>query len=114
MQLDIQATDFALTDSLRQYVERRSRFELSRYQPAASRLQVRLGDVNGPRGGADKRCRVRVCLVGQPEVVVEDTQVDLYAAVDRALGRAARAVSRRLGRIRRQERHLPIEPSPRL
>jgi len=104
MQVDIQARNFTLTNALRNYVERRLRFDLTRYKPAVSRLQVRLSDVNGPRGGPDKRCQVWVRLIAQPDVVVEDTEADLYAAVDRALGRTARAVSRRVSRGRRFDR----------
>jgi ribosomal subunit interface protein len=105
MQVDIQSRNFPLTNALRSYVERRLCFDLMRYQPAMSRLQVRLSDVNGPRGGPDKRCQVWVRLIAQPDVVVEDTEADLYNAVDRALGRAARAVSRRVSRGRRFERY---------
>ena len=104
MQMNIQSRDFALTEALRSYVERRLRFTLTRYEPALRRLQVHLSDVNGPRGGRDKCCRVRVALVAQPDVAVEDTENDMYHAVDRAVERAGRAVSRRLDRNRRLSR----------
>lgn len=43
------------SDALRQYVERRLRFALGRFAHRLDQLQVRLEDVNGPRGGLDQR-----------------------------------------------------------
>ena len=63
-----------------------------------NRVVVRLSDINGPRGGADKRCHIQVVLAGIPDVVVEDTEVDLYTAIDRATDRARRTVFRRVDR----------------
>jgi putative sigma-54 modulation protein len=59
---------------------------------------MRLADENGPRGGLDKRCTIRAHLPGTPPVVIEQQEADLYVAIDRAADRAARAVSRRLGK----------------
>jgi ribosome-associated translation inhibitor RaiA len=61
---------------------------------------VRLSDVNGPRGGEDKRCHIEVRLRGMPDVVIVDTEADLYVAIDRATERAGRALVRRLERRR--------------
>jgi ribosomal subunit interface protein len=104
MQFHIHAGDFPLTDALRRHVERRLHFDLARFQPLVRKIDVHLSDVNGPRGGHDKRCQVRVRLAAHADVVVEDIEADLYHAVDRALGRSARAVGRRLGRARRLAR----------
>ena len=63
-----------------------------------NRVVIRLSDINGPRGGADKRCHIQVALVGIADVVVEDTEVDMYAAIDRAIDRARRTVVRKVDR----------------
>lgn len=104
MHIDIQARDFWLTTALRKHVERRLGFALSTRYDRISRIRVRLYDVNGPRGGSDKRCHLHVVIPGQADVVIVDTQPDLYAAIDRAADRVGRAVSRRLARLRRKER----------
>jgi len=104
MQLQIHAKDFSLTDALRKHVVSRLHFDLARFQPAVRKVEVHLSDVNGPRGGLDKRCQVRVRLASHSDVVIEDTEADLYHAVDRAVGRSARTVSRRLERARRKAR----------
>ena len=61
---------------------------------------VRLSDTNGPRGGNDKCCRIQVVVPGHSDVLVEDTESDLYTAIDRATDRVSRTVARRLDRRR--------------
>ena len=100
MQLDIQARNFQLTKALRGHVERRLGFALSTRNDHIQRVLVRLSDINGPRGGADKCCHIQVVLPHLPDVVIEDTEADLYAAIDRAADRAGRTVGRRLARQR--------------
>jgi ribosomal subunit interface protein len=96
MQVSIQSSSFTLTDALRNHVQTRLGFTFSRARNRVRLVQVRLSDLNGPRGGIDKRCLVKVCMEGLTDVVVEDVQPDMYHAIDRAADRAARTVMRRL------------------
>ncbi len=100
MQIDIQARNFSLTNALRSHTERRLRFALTCCEDHIQRVVIRLSDINGPRGGVDKHCHLQVVLAGLPDVVIEDTEADLYVAIDRATGRAGRTVGRRLARQR--------------
>ena len=100
MQIDIQARDFSLTKALRGHIRRRLYFSLSTRADHIQRVMVRLSDTNGPRGGEDKRCQIQVRLPHLPDVVIEDTEVNLYTAIDRAADRAGRTVGRRLSRRR--------------
>ena len=104
--IDIQARNFSVTDALRSHAQRRLRAELSRCGDAIQRVNMRLSDINGPRGGADQRCHLQVVLAGLPDVVVEDTETDLYVAIDRATERAGHAVLRKVRR-REQRRRQP-------
>jgi ribosome-associated translation inhibitor RaiA len=81
MQVDIQSRNFTLTDGLRDYLTKRLAYGLTAGDAAIGRVIVRLSDVNGPRGGEDKRCHIEVRLRGMPDVVVVDTEADLYAEV---------------------------------
>jgi putative sigma-54 modulation protein len=100
MQIDIQARQFSLTNALRNHDKRRLRFALACCDDRIKQVVMRLSDINGPRGGADKRCHLQVILTGLPDVVVEDTEADLYIAINRATDRAGRTVGRRLARQR--------------
>ena len=96
MQIDIHAQGFSLTGALRDHTERRLRFALARVSDRVGRIAVRLFDINGPRGGNDKRCRIQVMLNGLAGVVIEDTEANLYLAIDRTADRIGRDVMRRL------------------
>jgi len=100
MRVDIRVHDIDCTDALRQHLERRLRFALGRFDGRVLRVTARLADVNGPRGGADKRCQLRALLRPAAQVVVDDTDADLYAAIDRATERMGRAVTRAVQRAR--------------
>ena len=109
MQIEIQARNFSTTRAMRTHIERRLGFALSTCYRHVKRILVRLSDVNGPRGGNDKRCHLVVMLPGQA-VVVENTEADLYVAVNRAASRAGRTVMRQLRRRQQVKRaYLPAD-----
>lgn len=107
MRIDIQARGFDLTEGLREHTARRLQFALGWAGHGVRSVTVRLSDVNGPRGGNDKRCRIKIPLPGGQDVVIEDTEADLYVAIDRAADRTERTVARRLERLR-EHRHVRI------
>jgi ribosomal subunit interface protein len=88
------------TAAIQDHVERRILFAVGRFAPRVEEVSVRLGDANGPRGGNDKTCRTVASLHGVGQVVVEDADADLYAAVDRAASRLGRTVARAVDRRR--------------
>lgn len=98
MQIDIQSRGFSLTEALFNHTQKRVHRAMSYCSGHVNRVVIRLSDTNGPRGGSDKRCHIQVVLAGIPDVVVEDTKVDLYAAIDRAINRAKRTVVRKVDR----------------
>ena len=104
MRLDIQARGFDLTEGLRGHTERRLQSALSWASHDVRTVSVRLFDINGPRDGNDKRCRIQIPISGGQDVVIEDTESDLYVAIDRAVDRTERALARRLER-QREHRH---------
>ncbi len=112
MHIELQSMGFSVTEGLRAHTERRVRFALGWAEADLRRLAVSLSDINGPRGGKDKRCKIHVRLAGAKEVLVEDTEDDLYLAIDRAVERAEHAVARRLQRRREvcHERLAPPQP----
>ena len=98
MQIHIQSRDFSLTESLLGYAQQRLIFAMAYCSGHVKRVVVRLSEINGPHGGAGKRCHIQVVLAGIPDVVIEDTQVDLHSAIDHAIARAKRTVVRQVDR----------------
>jgi hypothetical protein len=79
---------------LRDLTERRVRFVLRRQSWLVSRAEVQMSDVNGPRGGIDKRCQVELRTDGAGSVVVASVANNWRTALDNALARAARFLMR--------------------
>lgn len=105
MLLEIRHVNLPVSDALQEFTQRRVARALRPFQSNVSRVDVRIRDVNGPRGGIDKRCRVTVELAAvKQKVVVESKSADAYAAVQRACARLSEAVSRALTRQRRLDR----------
>ncbi len=110
MQISIHARNIDVDAAVREHVQRRLHFALGWAQQHLGRVSVVLCDLNGPRGGADKCCRLRCALPGTPEMVIEDTQADLATAIDRVADRAGRTLARRLAR-ERDGRHARARPT---
>lgn len=92
-----------------EYVKRRLQFALGEKFERVKRVNVTLSDINGPKGGDDKRCLMVLRLKGQADVVIDTLHTELHAAIDRAAERAARSVSKRINRLRQRSiRHKPV------
>jgi len=100
MRTFIASDNFSLSASLKNHIERRLRFALSLGEQHISRINVRLSDINGPRGGVDKCCQLQVVVKGMSDVIVKDIEADMYAAIDRAANRAGRTIIRRISKRR--------------
>jgi hypothetical protein len=72
--------------------------KLGKYETSIERVTIRVLDVNGPRGGIDKLCRIKVVLSGLPSVVFESQALSLKAAINGALSGTERAVRRSVQR----------------
>lgn len=86
---------------LKELAEARVRFAMRRLTGLVPRATVQIADVNGPRGGVDKRCRIQLSTDAHGTVVVTSMARDWRAALDSALARAARALLRLSQRSRR-------------
>lgn len=84
----------------RAVIRRKLGAKLGKFAASIDRVTVRMTDANGPRGGVDHVCNVKVVLSGLPSVVVERRGASPHVAVDLALRATERAVRRSVGRRR--------------
>lgn len=93
---------FALTldDEDRRYVRERLGMRLGKFARSIERVSVRLDDVNGPRGGVDQRCRIKVVLSRLPSIACETHATRWRDAFNGAIDDAERAVRKALQRRR--------------
>ena len=86
-------------DAGREHIRTRLGRALSKHAQHIERTTVRLLDVNGPRGGVDTVCRIKVVLTGLASVVVEERGATALEAFDLAANGVPRAVGRALERV---------------
>lgn len=96
----IRSTKAAFGAPARDYVRRKLGSKLGKFAASIERVSVRVEDMNGPRGGVDQSCRIKVVLRGLPSVVFESRDASLSGAVDAALSGVQRAVRRTTQRRR--------------
>jgi ribosomal subunit interface protein len=95
MKIQISKREGDITDALRVHVERRLGLALSRFADQIGRVIVRFSHADGDTNGAHTRCRIEVALRPR-RLDAEDTDADLFAAVNHATERASRSVARAL------------------
>lgn len=86
-------------------IARKLGMKLGKFASSIERITVRLSDANGPKGGRDQICQVKVVLSGLPSVVVEERDSVLQNAIDRAMKATAIAVRRSVQRRRLKPLH---------
>ena len=96
MRFDIRIQRLDLHHEVSHYIERRLRFSPSRLASRLRTVNVRVFDVNGPRGGIDKCCRITAHILPSETVVLQEVDADLFAAIDRAARRISRTFTRSL------------------
>jgi ribosome hibernation promoting factor len=102
MKIIIRTKGLTRDRAARERIRRRLRFAIGRFADRVERISITLEDVNGTKGGLDQRCRIRLVLTeGGDPLLAEDTDDDIFVAVDRASKRLGRSVARRLKRSRR-------------
>lgn len=94
-QFDLEISDLAGSINLenRHLIENRSRFALRRFASRIRHLRMSLVDENGPKGGRDTRCKIRLKLEGRGEVVADAIHVDPLRASTDAISKARRQMT---------------------
>lgn len=105
MRCDIRSGHVNLRSTLRDYIEQRLDRSLGRIQDRISHVTIRVDDVNGPKGGADKRCHAEAHLVRHGLVLADVIAGDIRTAVDEAADRLALRIRKQIGRQRDVRRH---------
>ena len=98
MRIDIRGHRVELTDALRAHIERRLRFALGRFGARITAVTVTIADLNGPRGGIDKQCRMTAALASAGHLRVEVLDTEITPAVDQAADRLGRVIAREFER----------------
>jgi CBS domain-containing protein/ribosome-associated translation inhibitor RaiA len=98
-----------LSSEKRASIRQRLGRKLGKFANSVERITVRVEDVNGPRGGVDQMCQIKVVLSGLPSVVFEAQDTSL----DAAIGTALNGVENRVRRTLQRRRMEPIKAAAR-
>jgi putative sigma-54 modulation protein len=82
----------------RGHIRQRVEETFSRIRRRITRISVHLADVNGPRGGYDKHCMVKVSLGGATAALAQGCDRNLFALVNQVSVCAAQVTLKRLRR----------------
>lgn len=97
---NIRVAGVDVSDAKRDNIRKRLGRKLGKFATAIERVSVRLRDVNGPRGGVDHECQIKVVLSGAPSIVVAERDASLSRAITAAMNGAEVAVRRAVQRRR--------------
>ncbi|CAM2151971.1 protein of unknown function [Pararobbsia alpina] len=110
MKIRIQMANLTLTEleraSLRSHVQQRIERVFARIGKRVRHIDVYLNDVDGPRGGPDKRCVIKVDTHGKEQIVAHGLDRNLFGLVNQL---AMTAMRNTLERIRRAKDDAMIE-----
>lgn len=110
MKINITTQQVKLDKNVSDRVLRRLQFTLSKFGHSIRQVQVHFSDFNGPKGGIDKKCSIKVKLITTGEVMVQGVGKDITTALSYSVERVGRAVKRELER----RREVPIRINRRL
>ena len=96
MQFEIRTRNIQLTKGMRLYAERRFTFVLGRFKTRIRSVTLHLLEAKDPRTGPHKTCQIVVKLLEGERILATDSHPELRSALDGALERACRCISRRL------------------
>jgi|GEM_PF-1006223 len=87
-----------LSDEASLRSESRITASFAKFSNNVKAIELTTRDINGPRGGIDKECRVLVKLKRMQDIVVTVQDESLSKAIPSAINRAARSVGRAIER----------------
>jgi putative sigma-54 modulation protein len=104
MKIYLQTQGFELTAAISKHVRSQLGRDLAGSQSNIIAVDVFLSDINGPRGGTDKKALVVITLTSQSSAKFEVIHTDLYRAVTIASRKAKHRVKRTLRKQKRLEK----------
>ena len=102
MKINIRFVDdsLAVNKDVSSYAREKIQSALKNTKQYIDEVNIRLMDLNGPKGGIDKLCSLQLSIPGQTPVHIKSRQGNVYAAISDAANRAAQKSQRRVRRRR--------------
>jgi putative sigma-54 modulation protein len=105
MELTITDLKMELSTENLSHIQKKILSMFSKFCERVQVIKVTIDDVNGPKGGEDKQCRVVIYSKGIPDIVITDNQTSVMSAVNIALSRARLSF---LKKVKRKQKNYPV------
>lgn len=105
MMINIHARGCYLSRTRKNRVLTQLRLHFGRFAEKIARIEATLSDENGPKGGVDKRCKLKIDMDKHPAVLVQHKATSIQAALQNAVHKGKRSVVRA---VDRQRKPLPV------
>lgn len=106
MSVDVQWSALESNEKSKRAVARQLKVLMWRFRAFVIRVRVSFSDVNGPRGGVDKRCIVSAKLRSPCEITIISEKKDFLTAFQASLSRVIHAIHREL--VKQREKPIRI------
>lgn len=110
MSIDVQWSNLESNEKSKRAIARQLRVLMWRFRSFVIRVRVSFSDVNGPRGGVDKRCIVSAKLRSPGEITIITEKNDFLPAFQASISRLIRAILREIVK----QREMPIRINRRM
>jgi putative sigma-54 modulation protein len=101
MKVLMRGVHLSLSDGLKAYVQEHLVSHIERlFDDEAAEIDISLVDINGPKGGVDKECRVTMRLPGLAALHITEASETLHQAVDASRDRLEKTLKRTLEKRR--------------
>lgn len=87
-----------VSPAARSSIEQQVRRVLAPFGTRIERASIRFEDMNGPKGGVDSLCRIKVVISGSASLIVEEQAASLREAASRAVRHIGKEMRRRAGK----------------
>jgi ribosomal subunit interface protein len=100
MKIDIQSKELKLGQTFKHNIKVKIRRLFQHNSDAINRINITVADINGPKGGEDKVCKINVSVGGGPNILVSAREASAYKAVTQAIKRASATLNRQRQKAR--------------
>jgi len=104
MSIDVNWSALQFKGKSKQIVSRQLQMLMGRFRAFLIGVRICFSDVNGPKGGVDKRCMVSAKLRSPGEITIISEGMDYLEAFHAGIARLIRSIQREL----KKEREKPI------
>ncbi len=108
MHIDLTVKGVAKTPALDRLLHHKLPYAFDQFGRWVRDVALAVEDLNGPKGGVDKRCRLTVSVPRSAAVVIDERGADLLAVVTNAIDRAAQSLARLRDRRHSRRRQAPV------